>query len=129
VTANRSERTRVIADLAWLGGLVQIALGAALLAGAEAPVVAATLSIVGGAATMSAGTLVLLGARASWTTADAAFVLSLGAAVYAAWVASPYWRGALIAGLLALGGLVAEWTRPATAPADALSGGRGGDRA
>ena len=122
MTAARSERTRVIADLAWLGGLIQVALGTALLAGPEAPIVAATLAIVGGAALVLAGTLVLFGARASWTAATAAFALSIGSAGYAAWVAAPYWRGALIAGVLALGGLVLEWTQHRTVPAGAPSG-------
>lgn len=119
MTARRSERTRVIADLAWLGGMVQVALGTALLAVSEAPVVAATLAIVGGAVMMVAGTLVMLGMRASWSAATVAFVLSLGAAAYSAWVAAPYWRGSVIVGALALGGLVAGWTRQ---PRPALAG-------
>ena len=126
VIAARSERTRVIADVAWLGGLVQFVMGSALLAGPEAPVVAATLAIIGGATAMLAGTLVLLGAQASWTVATIAFALSFGAAAYAAWIAAPYWPGALVVGVLALGGLVAQWSpRPAT-PADLPSGANGG---
>ncbi|MFE5671856.1 hypothetical protein ACFQ58_09645 [Agromyces sp. NPDC056523] len=120
--ATRSERTRVIADLAWLGGLIQIALGTALLAGPEAPIVAATLAIVGGAAVMLAGTLVLFRVRTSWTTVTVAFVASFGAAVYAAWVAAPYWRGALIVAVLAVGGLVVEWTQRRPAAVGARSG-------
>ena len=125
MTARRSERTRVIADLAWLGGMIQIALGTALLTGSEAPIVAATLAIVGGAAMMVAGTLVMFGVRASWSAATVAFALSFGAAAYAAWVAAPYWRGSAIVGVLALGGLVAGWTqrRPE------LAGSRGGGAA
>ncbi|MBM7504966.1 hypothetical protein ACFPER_15155 [Agromyces aurantiacus] len=124
MTSGRSERTRVIADLAWLGGVIQVAFGAALLATSEAPVVAATLAIIGGSATVLAGTLVFVRARASWTTAMLAFALSLGAAAYAAWVAAPYWRGALVAGVLALGGLLAEWTDRLPASAGPRSGGR-----
>jgi hypothetical protein len=108
---------RVIADLAWLGGLIQVALGTALLTGPEAPVVAAALAIFGGAAAMVAGTLVILGVRASWTAATVAFVLSFGAAAYAAWVAAPYWRGSVVIGMLAVGGLVAAWTQRRPAPA------------
>jgi hypothetical protein len=126
VIAARSERTRVIADVAWLGGLVQLVMGSALLAGPEAPVVAATLAIIGGATAMLAGTLVLLGAQASWTVATIAFVLSFGAAGYAAWVAAPYWPGALVIGVLALGGLVAEWSPRRTTPAELPSGANGG---
>ena len=121
MTARRSERTRVIADLAWLGGMVQVALGAALLAIAEAPIVAATLAIVGGAVMIVAGTLVLFGLPASWPAATGAFVLSLAAAAYSAWVAAPYWRGSVIVAALALGGLVAGWTRHRR-PAPAGSG-------
>lgn len=117
MTARRSERMRVIADLAWLGGLIQVALGTALLTGPEAPVVAAALAIVGGAAAMVAGTLVMFGVRASWTAATVAFVLSFGAAAYTAWVAAPYWRGSVIVGTLALGGLVVAWTQHRPAPA------------
>ncbi|MCP2367744.1 hypothetical protein BCL57_001903 [Agromyces flavus] len=120
--ATRSERTRVIADLAWLGGMIQVAFGTALLVGPEAPVVAATLAMVGGAAVMLAGTLVLFGVRTSWTVVTVAFVLSFGAAVYAAWVAAPYWRGALIVAALALGGLVVGWTQRRPAPLDARAG-------
>ena len=121
----RSERTRVIADVAWLGGLVQLVMGSALLAGPEAPVVAATLAIIGGATAMLAGTLVLLGAQASWTVATIAFVLSFGVAGYAAWVAAPYWPGALVIGVLAFGGLVVEWSPRRTTPAVSPSGANG----
>ena len=107
VTARRSERTRVIADLAWLGGLIQVALGTALLAGPEAPVVAATLAIVGGATLVLAGTLVLFGLRASWTVATAAFVLSFGSAAYAAMALTALAGGAC--------GLVAHRLRRETA--------------
>jgi hypothetical protein len=125
VTARRSERTRVIADLAWLGGLIQIALGTALLTGSEAPIVAATLAIVGGATMVVAGTLVMFGVRASWTTATVAFVLSFAAAAYAAWVAAPYWRGSVVVGVLAIGGLIAGWTQQRPA----LAGSRGSESA
>ena len=126
IAATRSERTRVIADVAWLGGLVQFVMGSALLAGPEAPVVAATLAIVGGATAMLAGTLVLLRAEASWTVATIAFVLSLGAAGYAAWVAAPYWPGAVVVGALALGGLAIAWTPARPTPAELPSGANGG---
>ncbi len=109
--ARRSERTRVMADLAWLGGMIQFALGTALLVAPEAPIVAATLTIVGGATMMLAGTLVMMGARSSWSTATVAFALSFGAAAYAAWVAEPYWRASLVAATLALGGLAVAWTQ------------------
>lgn len=121
MTARRSERTRVIADLAWLGGMVEIALGTALLAVSEAPLIAATLAIVSGAVMLVAGTLVMFGMRGSWSAATVAFALSLGAAAYSAWVAAPYWRGSVIVGALALGGLVAGWTRQHR-PAPAESG-------
>ena len=126
MAATRSERTRVTADLAWLGGLIQIALGTALLVGPEAPIVAATLAIIGGAVVMSAGTLVLFGVRTSWTAVTFAFVLSFGAAAYAAWVAAPYWRGALIAGALAIGGLVVEWSQRRSTPVGARAASQAG---
>ena len=56
----------------------------------------------------------------SWTTMTFAFVLSIGAAAYALWVATPYWWGAAVSGILALAGLIVEWTdrmpRPSSAP-------------
>jgi hypothetical protein len=116
VTAPRSERTRVIANLGWLGGMVQLALGAALLAAPEAPVVAATLTLAGGTGMMLAGTLVLRGSRSSWTIATSAFALSVAAAAYVAWIAAPYWRGAAVAGGLAVCGLIAESTQRRDAP-------------
>lgn len=116
MTASRSERTRVIANLGWLGGMVQVALGAVLLAAPEAPVVAATLTLVGGTGMMLAGTLVLWEARSSWAVATSAFALSVVAAAYVAWIAEPYWRGAAVAGGLAVCGLIAESTRPREVP-------------
>jgi hypothetical protein len=117
VTASRSERTRVIANLGWLGGAVQLALGAALLATPEAPVVGATLTLLGGTGMILAGTLVLWGARSSRAVATTAFAASLGAAAYVAWIAAPYWRGAAVIGGLAVCGLIAESAQPRTAPA------------
>lgn len=116
MTAPRSERTRVIANLGWLGGMVQLALGAALLAAPEAPVVAATLTLVGGTGMMLAGTLVLRGSRSSWAVATSAFTLSVFSAAYVAWIAAPYWRGAAVAGGLAVCGLIAESTQRRDAP-------------
>ncbi len=109
--ARRSERTRVMADFAWLGGMIQLALGTALLVAPEAPIVAATLTIVGGAGMMLAGTLVMMGVRTAWSTATVAFALSAGAAAYAGWVAEPYWRASLVAATLALSGLAVAWTQ------------------
>lgn len=116
MTAPRSERTRVIANLGWLGGMVQVALGSALLAAPEAPVVAASLTLTGGAGVMLAGTLVLWGSRGSWAFATSAFALSLAAAAYVAWIAAPYWRGAAVAGGLAFWGLIAASTQRREAP-------------
>jgi hypothetical protein len=116
VTASRSERTRVIANVGWLGGGVQIALGAALLATTEAPVVAATLTLLGGTGMVLAGTLVLWGARSSRAVATTAFAASLLAAAYVAWIAAPYWRGAAVIGGLAVFGLIAESAQRRTAP-------------
>ena len=120
MTAKRSERTRVVADLAWLAGLTQIVFGLALLASPESPVVAATFAIVAGALAVVAGALLLNQVPTSWTTMTFAFVLSIGAAAYALWVATPYWWGAAVSGILALAGLIVEWTdrmpRPSSAP-------------
>jgi len=120
VTARRSERTRVVADLAWLSGLTQIVFGLALLASPESPVVAAIFAIVAGALAVVAGVLLLNQVPTSWTTMTFAFVLSIGAAAYALWVATPYWWGAAVSGILALAGLIVEWTdrmpRPSSAP-------------
>lgn len=108
VTAPRSERTRVIANLGWLGGLTQLALGAALLAAPEAPLIGATLNLAAGTGSVLAGTLVLLGSRSSWAVAVTAFAFATGAAAYLAWVATPYWRAAAVAGGLAFCGLLAQ---------------------
>ena len=120
MTARRSERTRVVADLAWLSGLTQIVFGLALLASPESPVVAAIFAIVAGALAVVAGVLLLNQVPTSWTTMTFAFVLSIGAAAYALWVATPYWWGAAVSGILALAGLIVEWTdrmpRPSSAP-------------
>ena len=120
MTAKRSERTRVVADLAWLAGLTQIVFGLALLASPESPVVAAIFAIVAGALAVVAGVLLLNQVPTSWTTMTFAFVLSIGAAAYALWVATPYWWGAAVSGILALVGLIVEWTdrmpRPSSAP-------------
>ena len=120
MTARRSERTRVVADLAWLSGLTQIVFGLALLASPESPVVAAIFAIVAGALAVVAGALLLNQVPTSWTTMTFAFVLSIGAAAYALWVATPYWWGAAVSGILALAGLIVEWTdrmpRPSSAP-------------
>lgn len=120
MTAKRSERTRVVADLAWLSGLTQIVFGLALLASPESPVVAAIFAIVAGALAVVAGALLLNQVPTSWTTMTFAFVLSIGAAAYALWVATPYWWGAAVSGILALAGLIVEWTdrmpRPSSAP-------------
>lgn len=110
MTAMRSERTRVVADLAWLGGLIQVVLGLALLASPEPPIVAATLSIVAGTVVVIAGSMLLRGVRASWRITTFAFVLSIGAATYAIWVATPYWWSAVLSGALACAGLVLQWT-------------------
>lgn len=96
--------------------MVQLALGAALLAAPEAPVVGATLTLVGGTGMMLAGTLVLRGSRSSWTVATSAFALSVAVAAYVAWIAAPYWRGAVVAGGLAVCGLIAESTQRRDAP-------------
>jgi hypothetical protein len=109
VTAPRSERTRVVADLAWLSGLIQIVFGLALLVSPEPPAVAATAAIVTGAILVIAGALLLNGVRTSWTVTTFAFVLSIGASAYALWVATPYWWGAVLNGLLSIAGLVLEW--------------------
>lgn len=120
MTAKRSERTRVVADLAWLSGLTQIVFGLALLASPESPVVAAIFAIVAGALAVVAGALLFNQVPTSWTTMTFAFVLSIGAAAYALWVATPYWWGAAVSGILALAGLIVEWTdrmpRPSSAP-------------
>ncbi|MGR0219319.1 hypothetical protein [Agromyces sp. ZXT2-6] len=126
MTAPRSERTRVIANLGWLGGVVQVALGAALFATPEAPLVAATLALLGGAGMVLAGTLVLGGARASSAVATTAFAVSIGAAAYVAWIAAPYWRGAAVTGGLAVCGLIAESTQRRTVPAGQRSAVGGG---
>jgi hypothetical protein len=99
--------------------MIQVALGAALLAAPEAPVVAATLAIVSGSGMVIAGTLVLSGTRTSWNVATTAFSLAVGAAAYVAWIAAPYWRAAAVVGALAVWGLIAGSTRrrcPALAP-------------
>jgi hypothetical protein len=123
VTARRSERTRVVADLAWLAGLTQVVFGLALLASPEAAVVAAILAIIAGSLAVVAGALLLNGIPTSWTTMTFAFVLSIGASAYALWVATPYWWGAVVSGILALAGLIVEWTdrapRPSRAPGEA----------
>lgn len=116
MTARRSERTRVIANLGWLGGAVQVALGSALLAAPEAPVVAATLTLVGGTGMVLAGTLVLAGARASWAVATTAFALSFATSVYVAWIAAPYWRGAAVISALTIWGLIAQSAERETVP-------------
>lgn len=116
MTASRSERTRVIVNLGWLGGAVQIALGAALLAAPEAPVVAATMTLLGGTGMVLAGTLVLWGVRSSWAVATTSFALSVVAAAYVAWIAAPYWRGAAVIGGLAVCGLIAESAQRRAAP-------------
>jgi hypothetical protein len=120
VTAKRSERTRVVADLAWLGGLTQVVFGLALLASPESPRVAAILAIAAGTLAVVAGAMLLNGLPTSWTSMTFAFVLSIGASAYALWVATPYWWGAAVSGVLALAGLIIEWTdrmpRPTSAP-------------
>ena len=110
MTAPRSERTRVVADIAWLSGLIQVVFGLALLASPEPPVVAATSAIVAGTILVLAGALVLYGVPTSWTSTTIAFVLSMGASAYAVWVATPYWWGAVLTGALSLAGLVVEWS-------------------
>ena len=121
MTARRSERTRVVADLAWLAGLTQVVFGLALLASPESAVVAAILAIVAGSLAVVAGAMLLNGLPTSWTTMTFAFVLSIGASAYALWVATPYWWGAAVSGILALAGLIVEWTdrmpRPSSPPA------------
>ena len=124
VTARRSERTRVVADLAWLGGLTQVVFGLALLASPESPVVAAIFAIVAGTLAVVAGALLLNQVPTAWTTMTFAFVLSIGAAAYALWVATPYWWGAAVSGVLALVGLIVEWTDRVPRPSS--SGVRGG---
>jgi hypothetical protein len=109
VTAPRSERMRVVADLAWLSGLIQIAFGLALLVSPEPPVVAATAAVVAGAILVIAGALLLRGVPTSWAAATFAFVLTIGASAYALWVATPYWWGAVVSGLLSITGLLVEW--------------------
>ena len=109
MTAPRSERTRVVADLAWLSGLIQIVFGLALLVSPEPPAVAATAAIITGAILVIAGALLLNGVPTSWTVTTFAFVLSIGASAYALWVATPYWWGAVLNGLLSIAGLVLEW--------------------
>ncbi|TYL50720.1 hypothetical protein [Agromyces mariniharenae] len=120
MTARRSERTRVVADLAWLAGLTQVVFGLALLASPESAVVAAILAIVAGTLAVVAGAMLLNRLPTSWTTMTFAFVLSIGASAYALWVATPYWWGAAVSGILALAGLIIEWTdrgpRPSPAP-------------
>jgi uncharacterized membrane protein len=102
--------------------MLQIALGSALLAIPEAPVVAATLALMSGAAQMIAGTLVLLRVRASSTLATLAFAISSGAAAYAAWVATPYRPGTAVIGVLTLCGLVAALTQRPSPPETRLAG-------
>ena len=120
MTARRTERTRVVADLAWLAGLTQVVFGLALLASPESPVVAAISAIVAGTLAVVAGAMLLNGFPTSWTTMTFAFVLSIGASAYALWVATPYWWGAVVSGILALAGVIVEWTdrmtRPSSAP-------------
>jgi hypothetical protein len=110
VTAPRSERMRLVADLAWLGGLTQVVLGFALLMSPEPPIVAATFAIIAGTLVVLAGALLLNRIPTSWTTMTFAFVLSIVAAAYALWVATPYWWGSVLSGVLALVGLILEWT-------------------
>ena len=110
MTATRSERTRVVADLAWLSGLTLAILGLALLVTPEAPIVAASFAIVAGSIVAVSGALLLNGVPTSWTFTTFAFVLAIGSAAYAVWVATPYWWGAVAGGVLALVGLVVEWT-------------------
>ena len=130
MTARRSERTRVVADLAWLTGLVQIVFGVALLVSPEAPLVAATFAIVAGSLAVVAGALLLNGLPTSWTTTTFAFLASVGASAYALWVATPYWWGAAAGGILALIGLIVEWTermpRPSGTGSPASHRGRPG---
>lgn len=121
MTASRSERTRVIANLGWLGGGVEIALGAALLATPEAPVVAATLLLLSGTGMVLAGTLVLWGTRSSQAVATTAFAASLCTAAYVGWIAAPYWRGAAVTGGLAVFGLIVESAMRRTAPVEQRS--------
>ena len=102
--------------------MLQLALGSALLATPEAPVVAATLALLGGAGQMTAGTLVLLQLRASSTLATLAFASSSGAAAYAAWVAAPFWPGAMTVGALALCGFVAALSQHGDEPGTRLAG-------
>ena len=110
MTAPRSERMRVVADLAWLSGLIQVVFGLALLVSPEPPVIAATAAVVAGAIVVLAGVLLLHGVPASWASTTFAFVLSIGASAYAVWVATPYAWGAVLTGSLSLAGLVVEWS-------------------
>jgi hypothetical protein len=120
----------VIADLAWLCGLIQVVFGLALLVSPEAPVVAATFAIMAGSLAVVAGALLLNRLPTSWTTMTFAFLASIGASAYALWVATPYWWGAAAGGILALTGLVVEWTermpRPSRAGSPAPHRGRPG---
>ncbi|MEI5583007.1 MULTISPECIES: hypothetical protein [unclassified Agromyces] len=121
MAARRSERTRIVADLGWLGGMLQLAFGVSLLAVPEAPLVAGTLAVASGAGMALAGTLVHFRVRASSSVAGLAFALASGAAAYATWVASAFWRGAAVVALLALCGLFATSTRSTAAAPDPVA--------